>query len=81
VEGAIEFQVEDTGPGIPQEALPHIFDRFYRADPARDRESGGSGLGLAIAKALVEAHGGRIEVESVEGQGTRFRFTLPRAQG
>ena len=71
-ETGVRLSVADTGPGIPPEDLPHIFDRFYRGDTARDRASGGSGLGLPIARALVEAHGGTIEVESEVGQGTRF---------
>jgi two-component system sensor histidine kinase BaeS len=66
------ISVADTGPGIPSEDIPHVFDRFYRGDTARDRASGGSGLGLAIARALVEAHGGTIEVESDVGHGARF---------
>jgi signal transduction histidine kinase len=75
--------VSDTGPGIPAEALPHVFDRFYRADKSRTRASGGSGLGLAIVKQLVEAHHGRvwaespIEYESSQARGTRITFTLP----
>jgi signal transduction histidine kinase len=69
--------VADTGLGIPPEALPHLFDRFYRADAARDRDSGGAGLGLAIVRELVEAMGGRVGVESKLGQGSRFWFTLP----
>ncbi len=71
--------VADTGPGIAPQDLPHIFDRFYRADAARDRASGGSGLGLAIARALIEAHGGTISVESTPGHGTTFTIALPRA--
>lgn len=70
-------EVTDTGPGIPVEALPRIFDRFYRVDPSRSREHGGSGLGLAIAKEIVEAHGGTIEAVSPPTGGTRIRFTLP----
>jgi len=70
--------ITDTGPGIPAEDLLHVFDRFYRGDSARDRASGGSGLGLAIARALVEAHGGTIEVESIAGQGTTFFVELSR---
>jgi signal transduction histidine kinase len=71
--------VEDTGPGIPPEALQHIFDRFYRADPSRDRASGGAGLGLAIVRELVTAMGGEVSAESVIGEGSRFAFTLPLA--
>jgi two-component system OmpR family sensor kinase/two-component system sensor histidine kinase BaeS len=74
---SVHFAVTDTGPGIPAKDLPHVFDRFYRGDAARDRASGGSGLGLAIARALVEAHGGTIEVESTVRQGTTFLVELP----
>lgn len=72
--------VEDTGVGIVPEALPHVFERFYRGDTARDRSSGGAGLGLAIVRELVEAMGGSVAVESVVGQGSRFLFTLPYAR-
>jgi signal transduction histidine kinase len=72
----IEVWVQDTGPGIPQKDLPHIFDRFYRVDKSRSRETGGTGLGLAIAKKFVEAHGGSIRAESASGKGTRIVFTL-----
>jgi len=75
----IEVSVRDTGSGIAAEDLPHVFERFYRADKSRSRATGGAGLGLAIAKQLVEAHGGRIEVESQVGRGTQFTFTLPVA--
>jgi len=68
--------VRDTGVGIPREELPRIFERFYKVDRARGK--GGSGLGLAIAKHIVEAHGGRIWVESTVGKGTTFYFTVPR---
>jgi two-component system sensor histidine kinase BaeS len=71
------ISVSDTGPGISPRDLPHIFDRFYRADTARDRASGGSGLGLAIAKALVKAHKGSIEAHSKLGEGTTFTIALP----
>ncbi len=69
--------VSDTGPGIPPEDLPYIFDRFYRADKSRSRAGGGSGLGLTIARYIVEAHGGRIWAESRVGEGTHIAFTLP----
>jgi signal transduction histidine kinase len=69
--------VTDTGSGIPTQALPRVFDRFYRADVARQGETGGSGLGLAIVRAIVEAHGGRIWAENVQGAGARILFTLP----
>jgi len=69
--------VEDTGPGIPAEHLPRLFERFYRADQARDRESGGSGLGLAIAKAIVLAHHGTIHVKSEVGKGSVFTVNFP----
>jgi len=75
----VEVSVRDTGEGIAPEHLPFIFDRFYRADRSRSRVTGGTGLGLAIARQLVEAHGGRIEVESEVGRGTQFTFTLPVA--
>lgn len=73
--------VADSGPGIPVEDLPRVFDRFYRVDPSRSRSTGGAGLGLTIARQLVEAHGGRIWVESLPGEGARFSFELPLNQG
>lgn len=73
----IKTSVKDTGIGIPKEHLPHIFERFYRVDRARARKSGGSGLGLSICKWIVNAHGGKIEVESQEGKGTTFTVWLP----
>ena len=76
----VELSVSDTGEGIAPEHLPYIFERFYRADRSRSRATGGTGLGLAIARQLVEAHGGRIEVESEVGQGAVFTFTLPAQQ-
>ena len=69
--------VADTGTGIPEEDIPHIFERFYRADKSRSRATGRAGLGLAIVKQLVEAHGGEIAVESKVGRGAEFTFTLP----
>jgi signal transduction histidine kinase len=78
-DGAVRVTVEDTGVGIPPDRLPHLFERFYRGDEARDRASGGAGLGLAIVKELVEAMGGRVGAESTLGEGSRFWFTLPLA--
>ena len=76
---AVEFYVRDFGPGIASEHLPRLFERFYRVDKARSRESGGTGLGLAIAKHIVRAHGGSIRAESALGHGSTFLFTLPAA--
>lgn len=73
--------VADTGTGIAAKHLPHIFQRFYRADASRSRETGGRGLGLAITKHLIEAHRGTIEAESVEGAGSTFTIRLPLAAG
>jgi signal transduction histidine kinase len=75
--GEVEIRVHDSGPGIEPEELPNIFDRFYRTDKSRQRESGGSGLGLAIAKSIVEGHGGRIWAESEPGEGTTIAIALP----
>lgn len=72
--------VHDSGPGIPEEALPYIFDRFYRADRARSRQEGGSGLGLAIARQLVEAHGGTLRAANHPQGGAIFTITLPLAE-
>jgi two-component system phosphate regulon sensor histidine kinase PhoR len=77
-ENGIEFFVRDYGPGIASEHLPRIFERFYRVDKARSRESGGTGLGLAIVKHIVLNHGGAVRVESNVGHGTTFFFLLPR---
>jgi len=71
--------VTDHGPGIPAEHLPRIFERFYRADPSRTRESGGMGLGLAIVASIAEAHGGSARAASEVGVGTTFTFELPLA--
>jgi two-component system phosphate regulon sensor histidine kinase PhoR len=73
----VEVRVRDTGIGIPRADLPRITERFYRVDKARSRELGGTGLGLAIVKHLVLAHGGELSIDSVEGEGTTVRFTLP----
>lgn len=78
--GNAEIIVEDDGIGIPLHDLPNIFDRFYRTDKSRTRESGGMGIGLAIAKTIVEAHGGTIAVESHEGEGSKFTILLPLAE-
>jgi signal transduction histidine kinase len=76
----VEIRVRDTGSGIAAEHLPHIFERFYRADPSRERASGGTGLGLAISRAIVEAHGGTISASSAgEGLGTEMIIRLPSA--
>ena len=68
--------VEDNGVGIPAEALPHLFERFYRVDKARSRQMGGAGLGLAIVKSIVTAHGGQVRVESDEGRGSSLRVSV-----
>jgi two-component system, OmpR family, heavy metal sensor histidine kinase CusS len=77
LDDSIRLVVSDTGIGIPAEHLPHIFDRFYRVDPARGREVDGTGLGLAICRSIVEAHGGEIRIESTVGHGTEVFVTLP----
>ncbi len=69
--------LQDNGPGIPKEDIPHIFERFYRVDKGRSREKGGTGLGLSIVKHIVQLHSGRVWVESQEGQGASFFFSLP----
>jgi two-component system phosphate regulon sensor histidine kinase PhoR len=76
----VEFYVRDFGPGISSEHLPRLFERFYRVDKARSRESGGTGLGLAIAKHIVLAHGGTIRAESELNHGSNFLFTLPASE-
>jgi signal transduction histidine kinase len=78
-DGFVRLEIADTGPGIPSEHLPRLFERFYRVDPARSRELGGTGLGLAIVKHLTEAHGGRAEALSTLGTGTTIRLLLPAA--
>jgi two-component system phosphate regulon sensor histidine kinase PhoR len=74
-DGCIRFAVQDSGAGIPAADLPRIFERFYKTD--RARSSGGTGLGLSICRHIVEAHGGQIWVESEEGKGSTFFFTIP----
>ena len=75
--GQTRVIVADTGIGIPADHLPHVFDRFYRVDPSRSPETEGSGLGLAICRSIAEAHGGRVEIDSTFGAGTRVMLTLP----
>jgi two-component system phosphate regulon sensor histidine kinase PhoR len=77
VDGGVEVAVQDTGAGIEPQDLPRVFERFYKAD--RARRAGGTGLGLAVVKHTVEAHGGRVSVESTLGSGSTFRFWLPPA--
>jgi signal transduction histidine kinase len=77
-EDAVTIEVRDTGPGIPEDELPRIFDRFYRGTNTGDARASGSGLGLAIVRSIVEMHGGDIDVSSVIGRGTVFHITLPR---
>ena len=77
---AIVWRVRDNGVGIPEEDLDHIFDRFYRVDKARSRETGGTGLGLSIVKQLVTMHGGTISVESEAGKGSEFVVSFPREE-
>jgi heavy metal sensor kinase len=76
-EGSAVIEIRDTGIGIAEDDLPHIFERFYRADKARSRDLGGAGLGLAIGRWIAEAHGGAIQVESKPGEGSLFRIRLP----
>jgi two-component system, OmpR family, sensor histidine kinase BaeS len=77
-EDTVGFHVQDKGIGIPREELPYIFERFYRADKSRNRSTGGSGIGLTIAKSIVEAHDGKIMVESCSGEGSKFTVILPK---
>jgi two-component system sensor histidine kinase ResE len=75
--GHVRLSVHNTGSVIPEEALPHVFDRFFQADPAGARADANTGLGLAITKEIVEAHGGRVDVKSTEAEGTEFAITIP----
>ncbi|MGN9782118.1 sensor histidine kinase [Nonomuraea sp. ZG12] len=76
-QGMAVLEVADTGPGVPPEHVPHVFDRLYRVNPGRTRGSGGAGLGLAIVAAIVHAHGGEVELDSRPGEGATFRVLLP----
>ena len=73
-------RVTDNGIGIPEKDLPRLFDRFYRVDKARSRESGGTGLGLSIAQEILNQHKGRIEISSEYGKGTSVLITMPAAE-
>jgi signal transduction histidine kinase len=77
VDGSIHIDVRDTGPGIPADQVPHVFEKFFQADNQRAASTKGSGLGLAIAKSIVEAHGGTIGCDSTPGVGTTFTIVLP----
>ena len=77
--GDIVLEVADDGPGMPADVAARVTERFFRADPARARNRGGSGLGLSIVDAAVSAHGGSVEIDSVEGHGTTVRLVLPAA--
>ena len=78
IQGTIRNIIEDQGIGISEKDLPLIFERFYRTDRSRNRKTGGAGIGLTIAKAIIQAHGGKIKVESKEGYGSKFIITLPK---
>jgi signal transduction histidine kinase len=73
----VTIEITDNGQGIDPEALPHIFERFYRAEQSRNSQTGGSGLGLAIAKQIMDGHGGSIQARSVKGEGTCITITFP----
>jgi signal transduction histidine kinase len=78
--GKAVLEVIDNGLGMAPDVIPHVFERFYRADKARTRDSGGAGLGLAIVRAICSAHGAEVEVLSEEGKGSRFRVELPMVE-
>ena len=73
----MRIEVSDTGTGIPADALPRVFDRFFRVDNSRAQASGGTGLGLAIVQSIMTLHGGKVEIESQLGQGTRVTLEMP----
>ena len=77
-EDKIDIQVIDQGPGIPEQHIGKLFQRFYRVDTARSREMGGTGLGLAIVKHIAQSHGGQASVESIIGKGSIFTISLPK---
>ncbi|HNG22221.1 MAG TPA: ATP-binding protein, partial [Candidatus Obscuribacter sp.] len=77
IEGKVSVRIQDTGVGIEPADLPHIFERFYRADKARTRETGGTGLGLAITREIIARHHGTVDVESTVGKGSSFTIQLP----
>jgi two-component system, OmpR family, phosphate regulon sensor histidine kinase PhoR len=79
-DGCAEFEVRDSGIGIPREHLPRLTERFYRVDGSRSRETGGTGLGLAIVKHVVQRHGGELDIQSEPGKGSIFKFVLPAAR-
>ena len=80
IQNKVIIRVTDNGEGIPEQHIPRLFERFYRVDQSRNRKEGGSGLGLAIVKHIIEAHEERIYVESVEGVGSEFSFTLEKSE-
>ncbi len=75
--GTAVVAIADGGPGLPESDLPHLFERFYRADKSRSRQNGGSGLGLAIVKSIVEGHGGSVSAGNAPGGGARFTISIP----
>ena len=77
-DGTFEFSVEDSGIGIPRNGMEHVFEEFFRSDNALDQKVKGTGLGLSLVKKIIEAHKGKIWVESQLGKGTKFTFTIPK---
>jgi two-component system phosphate regulon sensor histidine kinase PhoR len=76
----VEINITDTGIGIPEDDLPRLFERFYRVDKARSRELGGTGLGLSIVKHIIQAHNGKVSVQSAVGKGSSFTISLPKVK-